>query len=161
MATKHGDVALLNDPVAQKLLQSNIPARLAYNWHDGTPRVIPIWFHWNGKEVVVCSPSGAPKLNVLADNAKVALTIDSNEFPYQILYIRGSAQLDTVQGVAQEYAIAAIRYFGEEAGKNWIEQVKGMTESMTRIKITPEWVGVLDMETRFPSAIEKAMAGNG
>ncbi len=30
---------------------------------------------------------------------------------------------------------------------------------MARIAITPEWVGVLDFETRFPSALEKAMAG--
>jgi hypothetical protein len=98
-------------------------------------------------------------LNVLKDNAKVALTIDSNDFPYKILYIRGSIKTDTVQGMADEYVKAAYRYFGEESGKGWIEQLTPITKSMLRIKITPEWVGVLDMETRFPSAVEKAMAG--
>ena len=39
-----GDIALLNDPVARRLLNSTIPARLAYSWTDGTPRVVPIWF---------------------------------------------------------------------------------------------------------------------
>jgi hypothetical protein len=29
---------------------------------------------------------------------------------------------------------------------------------MARIAITPEWVGILDFEQRFPSALEKAMA---
>jgi hypothetical protein len=29
MATKQGDLALLNEPVAQELLRSRIPARLA------------------------------------------------------------------------------------------------------------------------------------
>ena len=36
---------LLDDPVAQELLHSTNLARLAYTWHDGTPRVVPIWFH--------------------------------------------------------------------------------------------------------------------
>ena len=48
MAGHQGDLALLDDPVAQTLLQSTIPARLAYSWTDGTPRVVPIWFHWTG-----------------------------------------------------------------------------------------------------------------
>jgi hypothetical protein len=39
MPAKQGDLALLNDPVAQELLHSTIPARLAYVWRDGTPRV--------------------------------------------------------------------------------------------------------------------------
>ena len=30
MAGQQGDLALLNDPIAQALLQSTIPARLAY-----------------------------------------------------------------------------------------------------------------------------------
>jgi len=53
MPTKQGGLELLQTPVAQELLQSNIPARLAYVWRDGTPRVIPIWFHWNGEEIVL------------------------------------------------------------------------------------------------------------
>ena len=52
MAGQQGDLALLNDPIAQALLRSTIPARLAYSWTDGTPRVVPIWFHWTGEEFV-------------------------------------------------------------------------------------------------------------
>jgi hypothetical protein len=66
MAGCQGDLALLNDPIAQPLLQSTIPARLAYSWTDGTPRVVPIWFHWTGEEFVLGSPPGAPKLKALA-----------------------------------------------------------------------------------------------
>ena len=54
-----GDPKLLEDPVAKELLKSTIPARLAYNWTDGTPRVVPIWFHWDGKEIVMGSPPRA------------------------------------------------------------------------------------------------------
>ena len=70
MPTKQGGLELLQTPVAQELLQSNIPARLAYVWRDGTPRVIPIWFHWNGKEIVLGTPAKAPKTQALKSNSK-------------------------------------------------------------------------------------------
>ena len=47
-----GGTELLQDPVAQELLASKIPARLAYNWTDGSPRVVSIWFHWDGTDIV-------------------------------------------------------------------------------------------------------------
>jgi hypothetical protein len=158
MPTMQGDLALLNDPVAQRLLQAPIPARLAYTWRDGTPRVIPIWFHWNGEEIVLGTPLKAPKVRVLPQNSKVALTIDDMDWPYQVLQIRGTARVKTVDGVVPEYAAAAARYFGEEQGRAWIAQVRGMFSQMARISVRPEWVGVLDFRDRFPSAIAAAMS---
>lgn len=158
MPMKQGDLALLNDPVAQQLLQAPIPARLAYTWRDGTPRVIPIWFHWNGEEIVLGTPLKAPKVQVLSQNSKIALTIDNTTWPYKALQIRGTAQVETVDGVIPEYAAAAERYFGEEQGRVWVEQVRSMFSQMVRISVRPEWVGVLDFEDRFPSAIEAAMS---
>jgi hypothetical protein len=157
--SKQGDVSLLNDPIAQELLRSNLPARLAYVWHDGTPRVIPIWFHWNGEDLIVASPPGAPKLKVLETNPKVALTIDSTDWPYKVLMIRGSATVEFVDGVVPEYALSAERYFGEETGKGWVDQIGSMFSEMARITIHPEWVSILDFEQRFPQAIAAAMPG--
>jgi hypothetical protein len=159
MATKQGDPALLNQPVAQELLISTFPARVAYIWLDGTPRVTPIWFHWNGREIVLGTPPTAPKVRALTRNPKVAVTIDGNTFPYKVLQIRGTARLETVSGIVPEYALAAERYYGPNQGHEWVKQIGGMFTQMVRIAITPEWVAVLDFETRFPNAIENAMAG--
>jgi hypothetical protein len=153
MPVKQGDLELLQNPVAQELLHSKIPARLAYIWMDGTPRVVPIWFHWTGRELVMGTPPKAPKLKALAKNPKVSLTIDDNNFPHKVLLIRGSASLQQVDGIVPEYAAAAERYFGREQGLAWIQQVRGMMRAMVKVTITPEWVGVLDFQTRFPSAI--------
>ncbi|HEV2126475.1 MAG TPA: pyridoxamine 5'-phosphate oxidase family protein [Chloroflexota bacterium] len=157
MPTRQGDLALLNDPVAQWLLQSTIPARLAYTWYDGTPRVVPIGFHWNGTEIVLGTPPDAPKMNVLRDGAKVALTIDSDTMPYKVLLVRGPVRTDTVEGIAPEYAAITTRVFGEEQGQAWLENLRPLCPRMSRIFIQPEWVGILDFETRFPSAVERAM----
>jgi hypothetical protein len=150
---KQGDLGLLQHATSQELLESKIPARLAYVWTDGTPRVIPIWFHWNGREIVMASPPKAPKLKALAKNGKVSLTIDNNVFPHKVLLIRGSARLQNLDGIVPEYALAAERYFGPEQGKAWIEKLQSTISNMVRITVTPEWVGLLDFQTRFPSAL--------
>ncbi|MGC2186103.1 MAG: pyridoxamine 5'-phosphate oxidase family protein [Terriglobales bacterium] len=153
MTVKQGELSLLQHPVAQELLQSKIPARLAYVWTDGTPRVVPIWFHWNGREIVMGTPPKAPKLKALTRNPKVSLTIDGNDFPNKVLLIRGTARLETVEGIVPEYLAAAERYFDRELREAWLGQLRTRVSSMVRITITPEWVGLLDFQTRFPSAI--------
>jgi PPOX class probable F420-dependent enzyme len=153
MSVKQGDLELLQDPISQELLQSNIPARLAYIATDGTPRVVPIWFHWNGREFVMATPPKAPKLKALAKNPKVALTIDDNTFPHKVLLVRGTARMELVDGIVPEYAKSAERYFGPEQGKAWLQQARTMMASMMKITVTPEWVGLLDFKTRFPSAL--------
>jgi hypothetical protein len=115
--------------------------------------VIPIWFHWNGREIVMATPPKAPKLKALAKNPKVSLTIDDNTFPHKVLLIRGSARLDSVEGIVPEYTAAAERYFDPELAKAWLGQLRTLVSSMERITITPEWVGLLDFQTRFPSAL--------
>lgn len=153
MPVSQGDLGLLQHPVSKELLQSKIPARLAYVWMDGSPRVIPIWFHWTGRELIMATPPKAPKLKALAKNPRVSLTIDDNNFPHKVLLIRGTARLQTMEGIVPEYAAAAERYFGREQGQAWVAQLRGMIPNMVRITVTPEWVGLLDFQTRFPSAL--------
>ena len=52
-----------------------------------------------------------------------------------------------------EYATAAERYFGPQQGQAWVKHLRGMIPSMVRIAVTVEWVGLLDFQTRFPSAL--------
>ena len=146
-----GDLDLLADPVAQRLLAAASPARLAYSWTDGSPRVVPTWFHWTGQEVVLGTPPRAPKLVALRADPRVALTIDSEAYPYKVLSIRGRATVELQQDVVPEYEAAAVRYFGPEAGHGWADQLRG--RPMARVAIEPLWVAVLDFETRFPSAL--------
>ena len=102
---QQGSPELLHDPVAEKLLGSTIPARLAYTWMDGTPRVVPVWFHWTGEQFVIGSPARAPKLKALAANPHVALTIDDHEWPYSVLMVRGTAEVEMLDDVVPEYAL--------------------------------------------------------
>jgi PPOX class probable F420-dependent enzyme len=148
---QQGSLELLDDPVARVLLSSVNPARLAYTWLDGSPRVVPIWFHWTGDQLVLGSPPKAPKLRALAADPRVALTIDDNAWPYTVLLVRGQARIEMLGDVSPEYAMAATHYFGPEQGPAWVATLRG--KPMARIAVTPEWVGILDFQTRFPSAL--------
>lgn len=92
-------------------------------------------------------------MRALRQNPWVAVSINSNSRSYKALLIRGDAALDPVEGVSQEYAIAAERYFGVEGGQAWVDQVCASGAPMTRVVITPTWVGIIDFQTRFPSAL--------
>jgi PPOX class probable F420-dependent enzyme len=153
MALQQGDLQLLEHPVAKELLSSNIPARLAFVATDGTPRVLPIWFHWDGQQLLMGTQPNAAKLKALAQNPKVAITIDDNTFPNKVLLIRGTAKIDTVDGVVPGWALAAERYLGPEKGRAWVEQIRAKGGRQARIAVTPEWVGVLDFQTRFPRTL--------
>ena len=157
MPFKQGDVNLLQDPVAQQLLQSKSLAHLAYNWHDGTPRVVPISFYWNGQEIVLATATDAPKTKVLKNGANVAVSIEDNSSPPKILQIRGTVHTDTVEGLAPEYIVNAHRTLSEEDAQAFLAESSRLYPRMTRFFIHPDWVGLLDFETRLPSAVERAI----
>lgn len=155
MVTRQGSLDLLDDPVAQQLLHSHIPARLAYTWTDGTPRVVPIGFHWTGEELALGTFPDAPKMRALRDGTKVAVSIDSDRMPCKVLLIRGSVRLEEVEGIAPEYEAMARRIQSEEEAEQLLASMRQITPEMSVIYVRPEWVGILDFETRFPSALER------
>jgi hypothetical protein len=161
MNPKQGDLALLQEPLAQELLHAPIPARLAYVWPDGTPRVIPIWFHWTGEEVVLCSPPSAPKMKALTNGIPVALTIDYEAWPARALLIRGTAHQEIVNGEVPEYPAMTQRYLGEEGSQDWRKLYASLFPQPVRVSTRPQWVGLIDVQTRFPSAIAAAMQAGG
>jgi hypothetical protein len=147
--------ALMSDRVAQRLVQAPIHARLAYTAKDGSPRVIPIGFIWNGDVFVMGSPPIAPKVKALSANPKVALTIDTEDFPPNILLVRGEAALETVDGVPDEFIEAARRFVGDERMPEWEAGARGLYKQMVLIRITPTWAKIIDFETRLPRYVEE------
>ncbi|MGK5554431.1 pyridoxamine 5'-phosphate oxidase family protein [Actinomadura kijaniata] len=147
---------VLNRPASQKLLARDV-ARLAYVAKDGTPRAIPIAFAWNGSEIVMCTSKNAPKLRALSENPMVALTVDTEVHPPEILLIRGRAELDFVDGIPEEYLQANTTYqMTPEQRVEWEAEVRSLYhDGMVRIVVTPTWAKLIDFETTLPSAVEE------
>src|SRR5215471_11888663 len=114
MTLKQGDLRLLETAVARRLLTSRIPARFAYVALDGTPRVLATWFVWTGEVLAMPTFLAAPhvrhaagRLRALRSRPDVAVTIDTEAFPPEVLAIRGRVEVGEVDGIPAEYSSAA------------------------------------------------------
>jgi len=148
---------VLNDPLAQQLISSNIPARVAYTARDGTPRAVPLGVHWNGAEFVICTVPRSPKVRALSANPAVALTIDTDAFPPHVLLVRGTTSLEEVDGVPAEYLQACAKHISPEQMPGFEADVRGLYKTMVRIRVLPTWAKRLDFETRLPSPVEELL----
>jgi hypothetical protein len=164
IALPQGDLRLLESAVARRLLSLAIPARVAYLALDGTPRIVPSWFHWTGDELVMPTFLAAPhvrraaaRLGALRANPQVAVSIDTESFPPEVLLLRGRVAITEVDGVAPEYALAARHYLGEQAAAEYLDQIDRPGTRMARIALRPGWVGLVDFQTRPP----RIMGGAG
>jgi hypothetical protein len=159
-ALRQGDVGLLATEVAQRLLGSTRPARLAYVAADGTPRIVPTWFHWTGDELVMPTFVKAPhvtrparRLAALRANPAVAVSIDTETEPPEVLLLRGRVSITEVDGVMPEYALEARRRLDNQSATDLLTMIDHPGTTMARIALRPAWVGTLDFQTRMPGVM--------
>jgi hypothetical protein len=152
---------MLAKPLSQQLLASGIPARLAYTALDGDPRVVPIGFLWTGSEIKMYTVPTSAKVKALKKNPRVAITIDTESFPPNVLLIRGAASLELVDGVPDGYVEASRKVIPAEQREGWETGVRALYEQMVIITITPDWAKLLDFETTLPKAVEDLVKAHG
>jgi len=146
-----GSLGLLGTPLAQALLASAIPARVAFTAADGTPRLVATWFQWTGDELVMPTFVSAPhvagparRLAALRARPDVAVSIDTESGPAQVLSLRGKVRISEVDGVDPDYAASARQYLGEDAAPGYLAMLDQPGTRMARIALRPNWVGLLD-----------------
>lgn len=158
-STEIADV--LAKPYAQQLLNGAEPARMAYVGLDGDPRVIPIGFWTEGAQILVATVPKSAKVAALRKNPKVALTIDQGAFPPKVLLIRGTAEVELVEGVPDGYLAAGRKVMTDDQYPGWVAGVQGLYDEMVIITITPTWAKLLDFETTIPKAVEDLIKEQG
>jgi len=145
---------ILAMPYAQQLLNGPEPARMAYNGLDGAPRAIPIGFWTEADRIVMATVPKSAKVAALRKNPKVALTIDQGAFPPKVLLIRGTAEVELVEGIPDGYLIAGHKVMNDDQYPEWVAGVRGLYDEMVVITITPTWAKLLDFETTIPQAVD-------
>ena len=135
-------------PTVGLLLESRIPARLAWVAADQTPRVVPIWFWWDQEHLTMSTFAGATKLRDILDGTVVAVTIDTDTFPYRSLKLRGPVTRRSVSGIAEEYEHAAERYLGADMASQWLEFLGDPDQVV--LSLRPTWARVSDMAADSP-----------
>jgi hypothetical protein len=147
---------VLAKPYAQQLLNGPEPARLAYDGLDGGPRVVPIGFWTENERVLMATVPKSAKVAALRKNPRVALTIDQSAFPPKVLLIRGTAELELVEGVPDGYLTAGRKVMTEDQYPDWVAGVQDLyDDEMVVITISPTWAKLLDFETTLPKSVEE------
>jgi hypothetical protein len=156
------DLDQLSDPGARELLASPQPIRLAYAGTDGFPRVVPVGFLWKDGRIYVCTATTAPKVAALRERPQVAGVIDqgiSSSDAKQLL-IRGTAEIEIVDGVAPEYFEAAAKGEGGTDLEQFEAAVREVFDQQARISITPEWARFYDFGAgKMPPFLSKLAGG--
>jgi nitroimidazol reductase NimA-like FMN-containing flavoprotein (pyridoxamine 5'-phosphate oxidase superfamily) len=146
---------------ARDLLDASSFAHLAYVAKDGTPRVIATGFYWTGEEAVMSTATTSPKVAALAARPEVAITVDAGDSPDEAraVSIRGKADITIVDGVVEEYLLAARRSMSSEDAEQFEENVRQMYPQMARIAVVPTWVRYWDFGSgRMPQFLQELAA---
>jgi nitroimidazol reductase NimA-like FMN-containing flavoprotein (pyridoxamine 5'-phosphate oxidase superfamily) len=152
---------VLRDDVVREILETTTLARLAYTAKDGSPRVVPIGFAVRGDRIVLSSASFAQKVGALRRDPRVALTIDIEAQPPAALLLRGTAEIEIVPGVTEEYLEASRPHVSPGHWDEFEADVRGLYDEMARISISIDWAKVIDFRTRMPESIERLVAQRG
>lgn len=127
----------LRDPVSrnvQLLLDSRVPARMAWTDAERRPRVAPLWFRWTGEAIELSTFAGSRKLDELRDGDTVAITIDSEDFPYRSVRLRGPVTIERLHGLTPSYREAAKRYLGDEPAREWCDRLHDVDQALLTVR---------------------------
>ena len=118
-------------------LTSEIVVWLTTVGPDGAPQPVPVWFLWDGNEILIYSQPNRPKLRNIARNPRVALNFDSDGRGGNIVVLTGRARIveDAPPATAVPAYIAKYR--------DHIRQLGTTDEGFAReysvaIRVTPE-----------------------
>ncbi len=148
----------LGDARARELLETAGLARIAYVGRDGSPRVVPIGFHWDGERIFFCTARSAPKVAALQERPDMAVTIESQPGAMQSLQLRGIADVEIVDGIPAEYLAASRKTMDEDQAAAFEAQVRATYPQMARISLVPRWARLYDFEQgRVPGFLRRLL----
>jgi PPOX class probable F420-dependent enzyme len=108
------DTVAIPDKYKDLLSGKKAFASLATLMPDGTPQVTPVWFDYDGKNLMVNTARGRQKdLNVRRD-PRVTLTIMDPENPYRYVEVRGRVTDITQEGATEHIDKMAKKYLDKE-----------------------------------------------
>ncbi|MBA3643716.1 MAG: TIGR03667 family PPOX class F420-dependent oxidoreductase, partial [Chloroflexia bacterium] len=95
---------------ADQRLRDDLIGWLTTVGSDGTPQPSPIWFLWDGTEILLFSEPNTPKVRNIQRQPKVSLHLNSDEHGGNVVILTGEARIDeaapkadTIEAYRQKY----------------------------------------------------------
>ena len=117
----------------QDLLNKKAFAQLATIMPDGTPQVSPVWFEYDGNNILINSAKGRVKDKNMRRDPRVGLDIQDPDNPYRHLSIRGRVVQITEDGADAHIDKLTKKYINQDR-----YPYRGPGEVRVIYKIQPE-----------------------
>lgn len=119
------------------LLSGTKTAKLATVRADGRPHVAPIWFLFDGDDLVFNTWHTSVKAKNIRRDGRVSLCVDTETPPFAFVLLEGTAAIsDDLAAVKHWAARIAARYMGEDQTAAYGERNGVPGELLVRVTIT-------------------------
>jgi PPOX class probable F420-dependent enzyme len=102
---------------------------------DGTPQPSPVWFLWDGQQILMYSMAKAPKLRHIQANPNVALNFDSDEGG-DVVILTGQARIPESEPAANQTP-AYLEKYREAIGEIGMNPESFAQAYSVPVRITP------------------------
>lgn len=121
----------------QRHLEENLVVWLTTVDRSGTPQPRPVWFVWDGAEMLIYSKPDAYKVAHIRANPRVALNFDTDAEGDQVVVFSGEARIVPGEPRAQHNAVYVEKYREGIAGLKMTPEEMG-DEYSTAIRVRPD-----------------------
>lgn len=118
----------------ERLLRERLVGWLATVRPDGRPHLVPVWFLWNGAEVLITSMPGAQKVVNLRANQHVSFALDDSREGHEPVLLEGIASLDATDASDPDVQAYVAKYRASYAEMDW-DEAAAMAEFTVAIRI--------------------------
>jgi PPOX class probable F420-dependent enzyme len=104
---------------------------------DGTPHVTPIWFLFDGDDLVFTTHESGVKGKALRRDPRICLCVDEDTPPYTFVSLWGEVTLSEDVGEVRRWATAlGARYMGEDRAEEYGARNGVPGEMLGRVVVT-------------------------
>lgn len=108
------------------------------------PIAHPIWYVYDGTDVIISVEAGALKARLLEAAGRATMTVQNEAPPYRYVSVEGPVTLAPAQeGDGYDLRAVAVRYLGEEAGAQYADSTGGTYDAVT-VRLHPERWSTVD-----------------
>jgi PPOX class probable F420-dependent enzyme len=107
------------------------------------PLAHPVWYVFDGTDVIVSMEATSVKARLLARSGRATMTVQDERPPYRYVMVEGPVTVEPAHaGDGYDLRDVAVRYLGAEAGNAYADELDGTYDAVTA-RLRPErWTTV-------------------
>jgi PPOX class probable F420-dependent enzyme len=130
------DLANPKDAHVDERLRKNLIIWLSSVRPDGRPHLVPVWFLWDGKKILIFSQPNTQKIRNLQQNTNVILALDDTKDGEDVVMLEGMAEFLNDPAVNPTLPAYAAKYDSELKSMGYTAEAMA-AEYAQAIRITP------------------------